>query len=153
MVGVLSLVIIFLLMSAWAFLEAGNDPIRCVPTPPQGLGPFYKPGAPERSTVGQGYVLKGIVRSSRDCAPLPGARVEFWLAGPSGNYDDDHRATVFSDEQGAYRFQSNPPPAYGRRPPHIHIRVTAHGFKTLVTQHYLTEGKDTAKFDLILIPE
>lgn len=125
---------------------------ECKPTEPDMLGPFYKPGAPVRSSIGKGYVLSGIVRSSKDCAPLKGAQLEFWLAGPGGRYDDDHRATVYSDKNGAFRFESNVPPPYGGRPPHIHIRASAEGFKTLVTQHYPEQGKSSAASDLVLIP-
>jgi protocatechuate 3,4-dioxygenase beta subunit len=41
---------------------------------------------------------------------------------------------------------------YSRRPPHIHIRVTASGFKTLITQHYPKNGSNRDEFDLVLIP-
>jgi protocatechuate 3,4-dioxygenase beta subunit len=124
----------------------------CAPTAPDGLGPFYTPNAPVRSSVGKGYSLSGVVRSSEGCSPISGARIEFWLAGPDGKYDDDHRATVLSGEAGRYEFESNSPPAYGRRPPHIHVRVTAAGHETLVTQHYPAEGQRAATFDLVLVP-
>jgi protocatechuate 3,4-dioxygenase beta subunit len=116
------------------------------------LGPFYKPGAPERAKVGEGYVLKGVVRSARDCSPIKGARIEFWLAGPHGRYDDEHRATVLPDESGSFRFESNFPPGYYGRPPHIHIRVSAEGYRTLVTQHYPEKGGKEGAFDLVLMP-
>lgn len=125
---------------------------RCPPTPQDALGPFYKPGAPIRSEVGKGYVLKGTVRSAGDCAPLKGAQLEFWLAGPDGRYDDGHRATLFSAEGGAYRFQSNVPPPYVGRPPHIHILVTAAGHRPLITQHYPQPGAGEAQLDLVLQP-
>jgi len=125
----------------------------CKPTPPDMLGPFYKPGAPVRSSVGKGYLLKGAVRSSKDCAPVAGARIEFWLAGPGGEYDDEHRATVIADASGAYRFESNFPPPYSGRPPHIHIKASAPGFRTLVTQHYPQKGAKEGSFDLVLVPE
>ncbi len=125
---------------------------RCRPTPADALGPFYQPNAPVRASVGKGYVLSGVVKSAQDCAPISGARIEFWLAGPNGDYDDDHRATVPAEEKGAYRFESNHPPKYSFRPPHIHVRVSAPGFKTLVTQHYPKEGEQRATFDLVLVP-
>lgn len=104
-----------------------------------------------RSSVGTGYVLTGTVRSAKDCAPVPRAVIEFWLAGPDGEYDDAHRATVVADGAGAYRFESSSPkPSYGR-PPHIHIRVSDPGFKTLVTQHYPEAGKSESVFDLVLV--
>jgi len=124
----------------------------CAPTRADMLGPFYKPGAPVRSSVGKGYILSGVVRSSVDCTPLKGARTEFWLAGPNGEYDDDHRATVFSDNEGRYKFESNYPRPYSGRPPHIHIRTSSEGFQTLTTQHYPQKGKSSDVFDLVLVP-
>ena len=124
----------------------------CKPTEPDDLGPFYKPGAPMRRTVGRGYVLAGTVRSARDCAPIEGAAVELWLAGPDGGYGDAYRATVIADGKGAYRFESHVPPPYYGRPPHIHLRVSARGFDTLVTQHYPEEGRRNGTFDVVLVP-
>lgn len=128
------------------------SPESCAPTPPDALGPFYEPGAPTRDRVGEGHVLRGVVRSSRDCSPIPNARIEFWLAGPDGRYTDAYRATVFSGPDGAYRFESHFPPSYGGRPPHIHIRITAPGYQTLVTQYYPQPGQSEGVFDLVLIP-
>lgn len=84
------------------------------------------------------------------CRSIARARVEFWLANPQGTYDDAHRATVIASRTGGYRFGSNRPPAYQGRPPHIHVRVTARGFRTLVTQHYPKAGSNTAVFNLVL---
>jgi protocatechuate 3,4-dioxygenase beta subunit len=125
--------------------------LTCRPTPPDALGPFYEPGAPVRSTVGSGYVLSGRVLAARTCRAIPRARIEFWLANPQGEYDDAHRATVIAGLRGGYRFRSNKPPSYQSRPPHIHIRVTARGFRTLVTQHYPRADATRAVFNLVLI--
>jgi protocatechuate 3,4-dioxygenase beta subunit len=133
-------------------VSAGSGSLSCTPTEPDMLGPFYKPDAPKRSSVGSGYVLKGIVRSSVDCSPIAGEVIEFWLAGPNGKYDDAHRATIIADASGSYRFESNVPTPYTGRPPHIHLRVSAAGFKTLVAQHYPEEGKTEAVFDVVLVP-
>ncbi|HWR73774.1 MAG TPA: intradiol ring-cleavage dioxygenase [Nitrospirota bacterium] len=135
------------------FVLAAESPAgTCTPTEPDMLGPFYKPGAPMRSSVGKGYVLKGTVRSAKDCTPVPRAVIEFWLAGPEGVYDDAHRATVVADASGSYWFESSLPKPYYGRPPHIHIRVSATVFRTLVTQHYPEAGKTEAVFDLVLLP-
>ena len=115
------------------------------------MGPFYKPNAPIRSSVGTGYVLRGVVRSAKDCSPVIGAMVEIWLAGPNGEYDDAHRATIIADASGAYRFESNMPQPYYGRPPHIHLRISAKGFATLVTQHYPAAGTKDAVFDVVLV--
>ena len=124
----------------------------CGPTRPDALGPFYTPNAPLRAKVGSGHVLKGVVRSAPGCGPIAGARLEFWLAGPNGQYDDDRRATVLADAAGAYRFESNYPPPYAGRPSHIHVRVSAERHQTLVTQYYPPPNSTEGTFDLVLTP-
>ncbi len=123
----------------------------CVPTRADQLGPFYTPNAPMRTSVGGGYVLSGTVRSAESCEPIPDALIEFWLANPQAVYDDDHRASMLSGPEGEYRFESNVPVRYPGRPPHIHVRVSAPGFQTLVTQHYPGPGQTEALFDLVLV--
>jgi protocatechuate 3,4-dioxygenase beta subunit len=124
----------------------------CEPTSSDVMGPFYKPNAPIRASVGKGYLVQGTVRSSIDCRPVPGAVIELWLAGPESGYDDSHRATVVTDASGRYRFESNVPPPIEGRPPHIHLRITAMGFNSLVTQHYPAAGTKKAVFDIVLVP-
>jgi len=123
----------------------------CQPTRADVEGPFYKSGAPQRDKVGEGYMLQGVVRSSADCAPIPGAQIEFWMAGPDGEYTDNYRASEIVGEDGAYRFESHFPPPYSGRPSHIHLRVSAKGFQTLITQHYPQKGDTGAILDLVLI--
>ncbi len=117
-----------------------------------GLGPYYESDAPLRSSVGKGYNLAGAVMSSTDCSPIANARIEFWLTNSAGSYDDDHRATIFSDGTGEFSFESNFPPGYSGRPPHIHIRISAEGFKTLATQHYPDDVQTAGEFDIVLVP-
>lgn len=150
--GWAALILVGSCLSFLIALAAASQSTACKPTEPDMLGPFYKPNAPVRSSVGAGYVLKGAVRSSKDCSPVPRATIEFWLAGPDGEYGDAYRATVIADAAGTYRFASPVPQPYFGRPPHIHIRVSARGFKTLVTQHYPETGKTEAVFDLVLVP-
>jgi protocatechuate 3,4-dioxygenase beta subunit len=125
----------------------------CPPTPWDEIGPFYRPNAPVRSSIGKGYVLSGTVRSSLDCSAIPNARIEVWHTGPSGQYDDAHRATIFADRQGRYRLETSFPPGYARRPSHIHMLVDAKGFEGLITQHYPKLHAKQATFDLVLEPE
>ena len=149
-----TLLVIVSFFSLLATGVAGAGPAgKCSPTEPDALGPFYKPDAPVRQSVGSGYLLSGTVQSSADCKAVPNAGIEFWLANPSGEYDDNHRATVYSGEKGTYLFESSFPPPYYGRPSHIHIRVTAKGFKTLITQHYPQAGSKKGVFDLVLVPD
>lgn len=125
----------------------------CPPTPWDEIGPFYRPNPPIRNKIGSGYVLYGTVRSAKDCKPIAGARVEFWQVGPGGVYDDAHRAAMITDRQGRYRLETDFPPPYGQRPPHIHLLVDVAGFAGLISQHYPKRGDRQAKFDLVLKPE
>lgn len=146
----------FLSVALWLGLlawPAAGASLGCAPTAGDALGPFYRPGAPVRASVGRGYVLSGRVLAAPVCRPVPGARLEFWLAGPDGRYGDDYRATVLTDASGAYRFESHFPPAYAGRPPHLHVRASAPGYRVLVTQHYPRPGATGARFDLVLEPE
>jgi hypothetical protein len=147
---VTGVVLICLISSAAESAAAG---LRCVPTPWDEIGPFYRPKAPVRSVIGSGYVLSGTVRSAMDCAPVVNARIEVWQAGVTGTYDDSLRATLFSDWRGRYRLETVVPSPYGSRPSHIHILVDAKGFEGLITQHYPKQGERSATMDLVLAPE
>jgi hypothetical protein len=144
-----SLVFPLILLLLSAPIALGID---CEPTTYDALGPYYKLGAPVRSIVGTGYVLSGLVLSSSDCNVIAGARVEFWLAGPQGRYSDEYRATVFSDGEGHYQFESDYPGIYPGRPPHIHIRISAKGYKTHVTQHYPAKNSTADTLHLVIVP-
>jgi protocatechuate 3,4-dioxygenase beta subunit len=126
---------------------------RCPLTQGDGGDPFYKPNTPVRPHVGTGFVLTGIVRSGIDCSALKGARVEFWLRGPNGQYDDVHRGTVITDGDGRYRFESNFPGGGDVLQPHIHLRVAVPGFRTLTTVYLPRAGAAAGTFDLVLEPE
>jgi protocatechuate 3,4-dioxygenase beta subunit len=131
----------------------GAEATDCTPTRADAEGPFYEPNAPERTSIGKGHVLKGVVRSSAGCQPIPGAQLEFWQVNDRAEYDDDHRATMFSDSSGAYSFESNYPQPYSGRPSHIHLRVTADGYQTLTTQFYPQQGETEATFDIVLVED
>ncbi len=132
--------------------EGAQHAKDCKPTPRDAMGPFYEPDAPFRTKVGEGYILRGTVRSAVQCQALPGAIIELWLTGPDGRYGDAYRARLRTDASGRYQFESNKPGRYGGRPSHIHIRVTAAGHKALVTQHYPAKGQSMQTFDLVLRP-
>lgn len=130
-------------------LSAGQP--ACSPTRPDAEGPFYKPNAPERGSTGKGFVVSGTVRSASGCGPIASARIEWWSANPRGQYDEDHRATQRVDSEGRYRIETDFPGRYPGRPPHLHVRVTATGHRTLVTQLYPKSGQTSLHFDFVLI--
>jgi protocatechuate 3,4-dioxygenase beta subunit len=150
----LSATLIFVITTAWAappMILAGQP--ACAPTAGDMEGPFYKPNAPERSKTGNGLVVRGVVRSARDCAPLSGARIEWWQANTKGSYDDAHRATMRAEKEGSYRYESDFPPPYSGRPPHIHVKIFAPGHRPLTTQLYPKPGQKEISFDFVLSPQ
>jgi protocatechuate 3,4-dioxygenase beta subunit len=144
---------ILLLVATLIVSSANAKEFLCAPTPAEMDGPFYRAGAPQRNSIGTGYLLFGEVKSAADCAPIAGARIEIWMTGPDGRYDDRWRVTLFSRQDGRYYLQSHFPPPYGSRPSHIHLLVNAPGFVELITQHYPLAGSGEALFDLVLIPQ
>jgi protocatechuate 3,4-dioxygenase beta subunit len=132
---------------------ASAQPASCTPTKPDMLGPFYKPDAPERAVTGHGLVVSGTVRSSKGCGPLRGARIEWWSADGRGEYQDELRATQVTGADGTFRYETVAPGRYPGRPPHLHLKITAPGHRTLVTQLYPREGQQAIATDLVLVAE
>jgi protocatechuate 3,4-dioxygenase beta subunit len=123
-----------------------NSSRSCKPTLDDGVSPSYKPNAPERTVVGQGHVVTGVVLSSVDCKPIANAKLEFWPEEEGLGHPDSSRATFFTDKDGRYRFECN-------LPAHIHMRISAPGFRTIGVNSYHPEGKAEGTFDIVLEPE
>jgi protocatechuate 3,4-dioxygenase beta subunit len=119
---------------------------RCTATMDDGFSHTYKPNAPVRSVVGQGHTVTGVVRSSADCAPIPNVKLEFWSEAPGVGHPDEYRATLFTDSTGTYRFVCNPTD-------HIHMRISAAGYRSIASNAYHTEGRPAGIFDIVLRPE
>jgi protocatechuate 3,4-dioxygenase beta subunit len=118
----------------------------CSPTMDDGVSPSYAPNTPERTVVGSGHVVTGVVLSSLNCQPIANAKLEFWPEEAGLGHPDTSRATFFTDENGFYRFECN-------LPEHIHMRLSAPGYKTIGVNSYHPEGKIEGVFDIVLVPE
>jgi protocatechuate 3,4-dioxygenase beta subunit len=126
-------------------------------------GPYYSPGSPEKTSLieagmpGVPIQITGRV-FDQECEPVPGAKLDFWLADINGEYDNAGftlRGHLFSDEDGNYTLQSIEPTAYTGRPPHIHVKVFApDGRELLTTQMYFSGSEEspdvTASPDLLV---
>ena len=137
-------------------LSAGVPAIaqpRCAPTAPDVEGPFYKAGAPLREGTGRGLAVSGSVKSAATCAPIKATRVEWWQANARGEYDDTHRGSLLTGDDGIYRFDTDFPPPYSGRPSHVHVKALAPGYRPLTTQLYLKGGERAVTFDLVLVKE
>jgi protocatechuate 3,4-dioxygenase beta subunit len=114
-------------------------------TPANGLGPFYKTGAPQSDRLsrpgdpGLPLAVSGAVYDTRGNT-LPGATLDIWQADAFGKYDATgfhYRGKFLAGQSGAYSFETSMPGHYPERVcQHIHYKVSAPGHKTLVTQLY-----------------
>ncbi len=156
-----------------------------LPTIPQSRGPFY-PVVPIPVTdsliqgdhLGDALTVSGQLLQL-DGAPIANARIDIWQCDARGVYqhprapqgngmDPGFRgfATINTDADGGYRFETIMPVAYFGRPPHIHLMVHVNGRRQLTTQLYirgeggplslqldpqtLSSGAYAANFNLVL---
>lgn len=126
--------------------DPGPDVARtCEPTLPDALGPYYEENAPAvadlaGSLAGTALAMSGQVKDP-DCRPIASALIEVWQADTDGDYHDDLlRSSLTADADGRFAFTTIMPGRYlqatGLRPAHLHYRVSAPGFRTVVTQIY-----------------
>jgi hypothetical protein len=93
---------------------------RCEPTESNPGGTNnYIPDAPELESLGEGFVITGLVRSADGCRPLEDVRIQVWLATETGG-EQDNRASVRTGPDGRYRIETAPTvPQFGE--PNIHV--------------------------------
>ena len=121
---------------------------ECTVTSDNIEGPFYKRGAPARAVLvgdgdrGERLLLSGTVRTT-ECTPLANAVLDIWQADARGGYDNDGwglRGTLATDAFGRWELHTIIPGRYLNgpqyRPSHIHVKVSAPGFRPLTTQLY-----------------
>lgn len=139
-----------LLMPRDVFGAAPTAQGDCIPTTDDILGPYYLAGSPNTALVagpnepGTRLFVSGTVLSNDCQTPIANAQIEVWQANAAAVYDTSAafnlRATLYSDADGLYAFETILPGAYLNgaqyRPKHIHFKVTKPGFPPLVTQLY-----------------
>ena len=126
----------------------------CVATEGHFTQADYRQEFPEQSIVGEGYALSGVVRDAATCLPIPEARIWFWMANSDGEYDGKHEGMLFTNQQGAYRIQSEPPGDYGPDA-QVHLHISAPGYRAIETEWFLSDGEGDGNdtFDIVLLPE
>lgn len=106
------------------------------------------------SAEGEISLVSGVVLDE-NCKPIPNAIVEIWQASAEGRYNHELDAQnpvaldpffqywgrMTTGKDARYSFKTIKPGAYPAsgswwRPPHIHFKVIAPGFRTLTTQMY-----------------
>jgi len=121
-------------------------------------GPYYTPGAPERTDITAGafgtpLLLTGYILDA-NCNPIAGATLDFWQADGNGSYDNSGyvlRGQQTTDTNGAYTLTTVIPGQYPGRTEHIHVKVTPPGGTTYTTQLYLPESQNDSR-DGISVP-
>lgn len=118
------------------------------------LGPFYRANAPIRTNlIIPGHttpelIVKGEVYQADCTSLLSGAKLEFWQSDTEGHYDNESddfnfRGSQISDEDGSFLFKTIIPGRYLNgsiyRPSHIHFKITANGYKDLISQIYFKD--------------
>jgi protocatechuate 3,4-dioxygenase beta subunit len=137
----------------------GASPRSCGPGtvthPTEAPNDSYRPGAPVRSVVARGHVLTGVIRSGTTCRGIGRAKLEFFQAGPSGQYSNGttswaYRATMFTKPDGSYRYESRFPGSYGTVRAHIHVRISAPGHRQLSTTYFPQIGSNSGRVSVVL---
>lgn len=136
-----------------------GDKEVCNSTTEDILGPYYRANAPTRSSIringeaGQDLRIAGQVNDT-ECKPIEGALVEIWQANDAGDYDNSssefkYRGKLDTDASGSYGFDTIVPGKYLNgsqfRPSHIHFKVSAAGYTTLVSQVYFKDDEHIEK--------
>ena len=130
------------LLAQW---QKGQSQAAAKPTPTEVLGPFFKKGAPNQSTLratgDPGFPLRvsGKVVDTRG-ELVPGARIDIWQADHAGHYDVQgyrYRTKLLVEASAEYSIETVMPGHYSDRPAqHIHYMISAPGHRTLITQVY-----------------
>ena len=116
-------------------------------TPATTEGPHYLPNTPERATLreagmaGDPLLITGYVLDA-NCAPIPGAWLDFWQADASGLYDSTSfrlRGHQFTDADGRFRLDTIIPGPADGRPRHLYVKVQAPGGPLLTTQLFFPD--------------
>jgi protocatechuate 3,4-dioxygenase beta subunit len=131
--------------------EATPMPETCGRTSGDGEGPYFRLDAPERGVLnwrgveGTRLVLAGRLLDTA-CAPVVGAKIYLWQAGPDGRYDYNGAdpnlyGYVTTGEDGTFCFDTLRPPPYtdgmgGFLPAHLHVNIILADAKVLTTQLY-----------------
>jgi len=140
--------------------STGSATPSCIETHANIEGPYYRAGAPERSslldpgTAGVPIDIEGRVTGLECGRGLGGVELDVWHATHDGHYDNDGtmqlgrerfllRGRLRTDAEGRYRVSTIVPGRYLNgpqyRPAHVHVKVRASGFAELTTQLYFPD--------------
>ena len=128
----------------------------CSATSVDALGPFYienTKGLTQLNVKKLAGIKMSVVGRVFDVASgqiIKAATIEVWHADSQGRYHPEGngdfsefasdeinlRGVVKTNEQGQYQFNSIYPGLYASRPRHIHFKISAVGYNSIITQSY-----------------
>lgn len=134
--------------------DAGVTP-QCPETAYDQIGPCHRPNAPLRTLLSQPgdgppLFITGLV-TGKGCGVIADAEIDLWHANTQGTYSDLNvcggtdgatfrwRGRQLSRADGSWGFESIYPGSFQNRPIHIHMRVSAPGYRPLITQIYFQD--------------
>ena len=130
------------LLAQWQKGQSQAAKLTPTPTSTEVLGPFYKKGAPNLSTLrapgDPGFPLR-VSEKVLDTRgePVPGARIDIWQADHAGHYDVQgyrYRTKLVVEASAEYSIDTVMPGHYSDRPAqHIHYMIT--GATTQTADH------------------
>jgi protocatechuate 3,4-dioxygenase beta subunit len=153
--------------------------LALIPTPDETEGPFYPAKDQNdkdadltqiegHTGVAQGqYIIVSGQVTDVTGRPVENVTLDIWQANANGRYrhprdpnkaklDENFQgwAVIKTDGNGFFRFKTVMPGAYPAsgtwtRPPHIHLKISKPGYRTLTTQMYFP-GEKLNKTDLLL---
>jgi len=138
---------------------------ECAETEDNIEGPFYKAGAPDKTSLyeagmpGTRLTISGQVFGLDGCEALAGAVLDVWQADDAAVYDGAGyklRGKLHPDADGKYVLETIIPGHYLNgaqyRPAHVHVKASAPGHVLLTTQLYF-EGDPYNDIDPFIKPE
>jgi len=132
--------------------EALPTPVCNGLTPAAAEGKSYLPNTPERAVLREAGMAGAPLRLSGyvlgpDCAPIPGAWLDFWQADADGVYGTGSfrlRGHQFTDADGRYTLETILPGAASGRAPRLYVKVQAPGGPVLTTQLFFPDDPANA---------
>ncbi len=136
----------------WKLGNTENSVIACIPTFPDGDGPYYKTDAPQRYKIvpqnsnGEKLVISGKLLRNDCKGVVANTIIDIWQADETGVYKDDwYRGRVTTDSKGRYKFETVMPSGYGEgtgfRPPHIHFKIWENNKLLITSEMFFPESK------------
>ena len=104
----------------------------------------YRPNAPFRDKLGDGFHISGKVRLAGQGQPIQNARIQIWAATTIGGEREPlNHGSVLTQADGSYHLEMHQiVPNFGQ--PHAHLAYDDGAFKTVFLRPVMPSAKDTS---------